>query len=56
MRSFVQSHPAYKGDSVISSEIAHDLLMACKDIGDGSLVCPDILGDIVIERFLLCFV
>lgn len=52
MRNFVHEHPAYKHDSVISQEIAYDLMMACKGIGDGSVRCPELLGDVVIERFV----
>jgi glutamate--cysteine ligase catalytic subunit len=51
MRSFVQSHPAYKNDSVISEEIAYDLMMACQGIGEGTLQCPELLGDVKIERW-----
>lgn len=50
MRSFVRSHPSYRMDSVISSDIAYDLLIACKDIGEGSIACPEVMGDVVIER------
>jgi len=50
IRSFVHSHPAYAQDSVISQEIAFDLLVACQSIGDGSKRCPELLGDIVIDR------
>lgn len=50
MRNFVSNHPAYTHDSIISPEVAHDLLMACKQVGEGVLPCPDILGDIVIDR------
>ena len=50
IRSFVTTHPAYKHDSVVSSEIAHDLLMKVKNIGEGKHSCPEILGDIVIDR------
>jgi len=50
MRNFVTSHPAYAHDSVVSSEIAHDLMMACKSIGEGSLACPELLGPIEVER------
>jgi glutamate--cysteine ligase catalytic subunit len=52
MRRFVTSHPAYKQDSVISPEIAHDLLVRCKGIGEGSIPCPEILGDIVLDRYV----
>jgi glutamate--cysteine ligase catalytic subunit len=54
MRKFVHAHPAYKQDSVISPEIAHDLLMTCQGIGEGVIPCPDLLGDITIERLIFC--
>lgn len=50
MRRFVTSHAAYKGDSVVSPEIAHDLMRACKDIGEGALRVPELYGDIKISR------
>jgi hypothetical protein len=53
IRQFVQSHPVYQHDSVIRPEIAHDLLMACKGIGEGSVPCVEILGDINIDRYVL---
>ena len=30
----------YKGDSVVSSEIAYDLMMTCNGIGKGTIKCP----------------
>lgn len=53
MRKFVELHPAYKHDSVISPEIAHDLMMTCQGIGEGVIPCPEILGDITIERLVI---
>ena len=50
MRQFVTSHPDYKQDSVISPAIAHDLLLACKGIGEGTVPCPELLGNITIDR------
>jgi len=49
MRNFVRNHPDYKSDSVISDTIAHDLLVACKDIGEGKLHVPELLGDTHID-------
>ncbi|KAL7567602.1 hypothetical protein ACA910_000199 [Epithemia clementina (nom. ined.)] len=49
MRNFVLSHPKYNRDSVISDEIAYDLMIACKEIGEGKRHVPEILGDVVIE-------
>jgi glutamate--cysteine ligase catalytic subunit len=49
MRKFVREHPAYKGDSVVSQEIAYDLMMACKDIAEGSRHEEDLLGDFTIN-------
>lgn len=54
MRRFVQSHPAYKNDSVVSQEIAHDLMIACHRIGTGEQPCPDILGSMKLERCAIC--
>jgi hypothetical protein len=50
MRNFVREHPAYMHDSIIRPEIAHDLLQTCSDIGSGNRQCPEILGDITVER------
>jgi glutamate--cysteine ligase catalytic subunit len=49
IRRMVASHPAYHQDSIISQEIAYDVLMAATAIGDGSKRCPEILGEAVIE-------
>ena len=45
MRNFVRNHEDYKHDSVITDAIAHDLLIACKQIGEGKLHVPELLGD-----------
>jgi glutamate--cysteine ligase catalytic subunit len=50
MRQFVQRHPAYQHDSVVSPEIAHDLMEACNGVGEGSLHVTELLGDIKIDR------
>jgi glutamate--cysteine ligase catalytic subunit len=49
MRQYVRSHPAYRGDSVVTDEIAYDLMIACRDIGEGKLHVPELLGNIEIE-------
>lgn len=49
MRNFVRNHPSYKGDSVVSDEIAYDLMKACKEIGEGKLHVPELLGKFKIE-------
>lgn len=33
LRRFVTSHPGYRMDSVVTGEIAFDLVVACQDIG-----------------------
>lgn len=33
LRQFVTSHPDYKKDSVVTDEIAYDLVVACQEIG-----------------------
>ncbi len=50
MRSFIHSHPSYLHDSVITNDIATDLMKACADIGTGKRACPEILGPIRIDR------
>jgi glutamate--cysteine ligase catalytic subunit len=45
IRSYVRSHPEYKHDSVVTNAIAYDLMIACKDIGEGRLHVPELLGD-----------
>jgi len=50
MRKFVAKHPAYKNDSVISEEIAYDLMVACKQIGEGTRHEPELLGDLHFDQ------
>lgn len=50
LRNFVRSHPEYKNDSVVSPTIAYDLMVACKQIGEGKLHVPELLGDIRIKE------
>merc|ERR1719198_987078 len=50
MRNFVRNHPSYKGDSVVSDEIAYDLMIACRDIGLGKLHVPELLGNVTINE------
>ena len=49
-RNFVEKHPAYKQDSVVSEEIAYDLMMAAKRIGEGLQPCPELLGKVVVPK------
>jgi glutamate--cysteine ligase catalytic subunit len=49
MRNFVRSHPSYQNDSVVTDEIAYDLTKACRDIGQGKLHIPELLGKVKIE-------
>ncbi|KAJ1836125.1 glutamate--cysteine ligase [Coemansia sp. RSA 2711] len=44
IRSFVQSHPAYKFDSTVSSEINYDLAVALDNIANGRHPAPELLG------------
>jgi DNA-binding ferritin-like protein (Dps family) len=50
IRKFVRSHPDYKNDSYISDMIAYDLMITCKEIGEGKLHVPELLGDVIIEE------
>ncbi|KAK4054315.1 glutamate--cysteine ligase [Microbotryomycetes sp. JL221] len=45
MRNFVQSHPAYKQDSVVSQEINYDLVKALDQIERGQRREPTLLPD-----------
>ncbi|GAM26189.1 hypothetical protein SAMD00019534_093640 [Acytostelium subglobosum LB1] len=45
-RQFVQSHPAYQQDSVVSQEIQNDLLQRCIEITNGTVQEPTLLGDL----------
>uniref|UniRef100_A0A7S1AJ05 Glutamate--cysteine ligase n=1 Tax=Noctiluca scintillans TaxID=2966 RepID=A0A7S1AJ05_NOCSC len=49
MRKFVSEHPVYRQDSVVSQEVAYDLMVLCDEIGRGVHTCPELLGNIVIE-------
>ena len=42
-RAFVQSHPDYKQDSVVSPSIAHDLLRRMDDVASGKVIDKDLL-------------
>jgi glutamate--cysteine ligase catalytic subunit len=43
MRHVVTNHPAYKHDSVVSDEVAYDLLWTMKKISTGEEECPLVL-------------
>ena len=43
MRHFVGNHPAYKHDSVVTDEIAYDLLWKMKKIANDEDHCPEVL-------------
>lgn len=49
MRDFVAAHPAYKKDSVVSQDIAYDLMLWCDEIGRGVRSCPELHGQTIIE-------
>jgi glutamate--cysteine ligase catalytic subunit len=49
MRNFVQTHPDYKKDSVVSPIIAYDLMKACVEITHGSRPAPELLGKVKIS-------
>ncbi|KAJ2745234.1 glutamate--cysteine ligase [Coemansia sp. BCRC 34301] len=45
IRSFVRSHPAYAFDSVVSSEINYDLVIALDDVANGRRPAPELVGE-----------
>jgi len=50
MRNFVKNHKSYNYDSVVTEEIGYDLMVACKQIGEGTLHAPELLGDMKIKE------
>mmetsp|Transcript_44683 Transcript_44683/g.49862 ORF Transcript_44683/g.49862 Transcript_44683/m.49862 type:complete len:959 (+) Transcript_44683:104-2980(+) len=50
VRNFVRRHPDYKNDSHVTDKIAYDLMVACKEIGEGKLHAPELLGDVKIKE------
>lgn len=44
IRSFVRDHPAYKGDSEVSTEVCYDLIQHLKGITAGDITVPELLG------------
>jgi glutamate--cysteine ligase catalytic subunit len=44
MRKFVREHPTYKFDSVITEDIAYDLVEAAHKIATGAMDAPELLG------------
>ena len=44
MRTFVQSHPDYKKDSVVSEKICYDLMDLCDRIAKNELAAPELFG------------
>ena len=49
MRNFVLNHPLYNHDSVVTDEIAYDLLIKCKDLVSGKTVAPELFGEFTQE-------
>lgn len=49
MRRYVRAHPDYAHDSVVTPNIAFDLLTECQQIGEGVKQCPELLGEFKIE-------
>merc|ERR1712151_677587 len=50
MRQLVKNHKSYNFDSVVTEEIGYDLMVACKQIGEGTLHVPELLGDMKIKQ------
>jgi len=44
LRSFVQNHPDYKQDSVVSEKIGAELVKHCEAISNGDIQVPELLG------------
>ncbi|KAJ6635583.1 Glutamate--cysteine ligase [Pseudolycoriella hygida] len=44
IRNEVLTHPEYKKDSIVTATINYDLLKKAKDIQEGNIPCPELLG------------
>ncbi|XP_075235916.1 glutamate--cysteine ligase [Lycorma delicatula] len=44
IRNFVQTHPKYMKDSVVTDEINYDLLLTATKIQKGEITCPELHG------------
>ena len=44
LRKCVHDHPDYKKDSAVSDKIAYDLLLRLKEISEGKVDCPKLIG------------
>ena len=44
IRKQVLSHPHYKHDSVINDKVTYDLIQLLKDVTEGEVSCPELLG------------
>jgi glutamate--cysteine ligase catalytic subunit len=45
LRQLVMQHPDYQHDSVVSSSITYDIVMAADALAEGRLQAPELLGD-----------
>ncbi len=52
MRHFVANHPAYKHDSVVTDEIAYDLLWKMKKISNDEDHCSQVLPSMLSKTTL----
>lgn len=50
IRNQVINHPKYNQNSIVSHEIAYDVMMSAKALGEGNIQCPELLGEIIIAN------
>ncbi|KAG0034427.1 hypothetical protein BGZ81_004677 [Podila clonocystis] len=48
MRQFVQNHPDYKQDSVVSEKINYDMVKMIEKINNGEVSAPELLGNFAV--------
>ena len=46
VRKQVLTHPDYKQDSVVNDKVTFDLIQRMKEVTEGSVPCPDLLGSL----------
>ena len=44
IRKFIREHPDYKHDSYIPESATYDLMKRIKDISEGTVPCPELIG------------
>ena len=47
IRHFLTAHPLYKQDSVVTEEMTYDLVRRMREISEGAVPCPELMGKLL---------